>query len=62
MAGTKGATRWPYCGHALHADCGTRLLTGDGNPRCPHCRVDQQGCLSPALCRHGAQPGQRCPD
>ena len=43
---------WPQCGHRLHRDCHLALMAAASNPRCPQCRIDQDGHLARTRCEH----------
>eukprot|EP00974_Lingulodinium_polyedra_P129477 11210182-Lingulodinium_polyedra.AAC.1 len=53
---------WPHCGRTLRADCRAQLVLAQPVLRCPHCRINEWGCIMPLRCEHGYHPEQRSPD
>eukprot|EP00974_Lingulodinium_polyedra_P079208 7671946-Lingulodinium_polyedra.AAC.1 len=48
--------RWPHCARPMHTDCNVALHAARDPPRCPACRIDQNGCRPHTQCDHGRQP------
>eukprot|EP00974_Lingulodinium_polyedra_P014386 1394604-Lingulodinium_polyedra.AAC.1 len=45
----------------MHTECNVSLRALQDPPRCPACRIDQNGCRPYTKCDHGYQPHERCP-